>query len=25
VPGAGELWISSIGLGPYLGEPTPAA
>ncbi len=25
VPGAGELWISSIGLGTYLGEPTAAA
>ena len=23
VPGAGELWLSSIGLGTYLGEPTP--
>ncbi len=25
VPGAGELWISSIGLGTYLGEPTAEA
>jgi aryl-alcohol dehydrogenase-like predicted oxidoreductase len=25
VPGAGDLWISSIGAGTYLGEPTPAA
>ncbi len=25
VPGAGDLWISSIGLGTYLGEATPAA
>jgi aryl-alcohol dehydrogenase-like predicted oxidoreductase len=25
VPGAGELWIGSIGLGTYLGEPTVAA
>jgi aryl-alcohol dehydrogenase-like predicted oxidoreductase len=25
VPGAGELWISSIGLGTYLGEPDAAA
>src|SRR4029077_13003356 len=25
VPGAGELWLSSIGLGTYLGEPTAAA
>ncbi len=25
VPGAGDLWISSIGLGTYLGEPTAAA
>jgi aryl-alcohol dehydrogenase-like predicted oxidoreductase len=24
VPGAGELWLSSIGLGTYLGEPTEA-
>jgi aryl-alcohol dehydrogenase-like predicted oxidoreductase len=24
-PGAGELWISSIGLGTYLGEPTAEA
>lgn len=23
VPGAGEFWLSSIGLGTYLGEPTP--
>ncbi|HWX92798.1 MAG TPA: aldo/keto reductase [Terriglobales bacterium] len=25
VPGAGELWLSSIGLGTYLGEPDDAA
>jgi aryl-alcohol dehydrogenase-like predicted oxidoreductase len=25
VPGAGELWISSIGLGTYLGDPSPQA
>jgi aryl-alcohol dehydrogenase-like predicted oxidoreductase len=25
VPGAGELWLSSIGLGTYLGEPSDAA
>lgn len=25
VPGAGELWVSSIGLGTYLGEPDAAA
>ncbi len=25
VPGAGELWLSSIGLGTYLGEPNDAA
>jgi len=25
IPGAGELWISSIGLGTYLGEPSDAA
>ncbi|MGH9670435.1 MAG: aldo/keto reductase, partial [Terriglobales bacterium] len=25
VPGAGELWMSSIGLGTYLGEPDAAA
>ncbi len=25
VPGAGDLWISSIGLGTYLGEPTAEA
>lgn len=25
VPGIGELWLSSIGLGTYLGEPTEAA
>ena len=25
VPGAGELWLSSIGLGTYLGEPDAAA
>jgi len=25
VPGAGELWLSSIGLGTYLGEPNAAA
>jgi aryl-alcohol dehydrogenase-like predicted oxidoreductase len=25
VPGVGELWLSSIGLGTYLGEPTPQA
>jgi aryl-alcohol dehydrogenase-like predicted oxidoreductase len=25
VPGAGELWFSSIGLGTYLGEPDDAA
>jgi aryl-alcohol dehydrogenase-like predicted oxidoreductase len=25
IPGAGELWLSSIGLGTYLGEPTAAA
>jgi aryl-alcohol dehydrogenase-like predicted oxidoreductase len=25
VPGAGELWLPSIGLGTYLGEPTDAA
>ena len=25
VPGAGELWLSSIGLGTYLGEPTAEA
>ncbi|HZR32921.1 MAG TPA: aldo/keto reductase [Terriglobales bacterium] len=25
VPGIGDLWLSSIGLGTYLGEPTPAA
>ena len=25
VPGAGELWLSSIGLGTYLGEPDNAA
>jgi len=25
VPGAGELWISSVGLGTYLGEPTSEA
>jgi len=24
VPGAGELWLSSLGLGTYLGEPTAA-
>jgi aryl-alcohol dehydrogenase-like predicted oxidoreductase len=24
VPGVGELWLSSIGLGTYLGEPTAA-
>src|SRR6267143_4608843 len=24
VPGAGELWLSSIGLGTYLGEPDQA-
>lgn len=23
VPGVGQLWLSSIGLGTYLGEPTP--
>ena len=25
VPGAGELWFSSVGLGTYLGEPDEAA
>ncbi len=25
VPGAGELWLSSLGLGTYLGEPSEAA
>jgi aryl-alcohol dehydrogenase-like predicted oxidoreductase len=25
VPGAGELWLSSIGLGTYLGDPSDAA
>lgn len=25
VPGAGELWLSSLGLGTYLGEPDDAA
>jgi len=25
LPGAGELWFSSIGLGTYLGEPDDAA
>jgi aryl-alcohol dehydrogenase-like predicted oxidoreductase len=25
VPGAGELWLSSLGLGTYLGEPDAAA
>ena len=25
IPGAGELWLSSIGLGTYLGEPDAAA
>jgi len=25
VPGVGELWLSSIGLGTYLGEPTESA
>ena len=25
VPGAGDLWISSLGLGTYLGEPTAEA
>ena len=24
VPGAGELWLSSLGLGTYLGEPDEA-
>ena len=25
IPGAGELWMSSLGLGTYLGEPDAAA